>query len=393
MNRANPFSTYNNMPENLPAYSPVSPEAENLPPYASSTQALGLTSLGAANPALPSSPLSSKIQESSLSTQGQLPEQQQAQAIPGSLSPISPPNLAQQQATQAQKQYLQDMANQLSPNQQQPLQNTVNPPSQEQAAESATQAQKQYLQDMANQLSPNQQQPLQNTVNPPSQAQPAEPTTQTQIPDKPAALPQESPASQSGNITAPSLAYYDHLNQILMTGEPRDRWEALEAIRKTGFAPPETYNILCQTSDSNSPWLSPDMSEEARSRLRQASLALLGELDSSQNAGIPAIAALRDPQTGKQLKDQETGKRLSQMVPGLPEAFRILGDQDENPVVQAAAVRTIQNIIDSHPNDAPMLRGMLKGIKVSDSNVHELVKSVQNGTFSNQIPMNNGNLK
>jgi len=172
---------------------------------------------------------------------------------------------------------------------------------------------------------------------------------------------------------------YEALNQVLVDSEPGYRWNALQEINKAGMAPPDTYNLLCQTAMSDSPLMNPDIPLDTQSQLRQAAFSTLALLDNKQDANIPAIALMKDPKTGRAIKDPKTNQQAYQMLPGLQEAGRALHDKEEDPDVQKSALSFLQKIIQAHPSDRPALLGIIKGYKTRDANVQALARQIQSG--------------
>gem|GEM_PF-2881852 len=238
-------------------------------------------------------------------------------------------------------------------------------PSSEQAQQSQQGAPQQSPQDQAKMA---EQQYLQDLSGQPKNSNDAPASNQ-------GAMPQQKASSSNKLGPVP----YEALNQVLVDSEPGYRWNALQEINKAGMAPPDTYNLLCQTAMSDSPLMNPDIPLDTQSQLRQAAFSTLALLDNKQDANIPAIALMKDPKTGRAIKDPKTGQPAYQMLPGLQEAGRALHDKEEDPEVQKSALTFLQKIIQAHPSDRPALLGIIKGYKTRDANVQALARQIQSG--------------
>jgi hypothetical protein len=295
------------------------------------------------------------------SSDGQIPAANPPQQpFQNALNPLTPPPSPEMNPMNppADAQAQQGSPNQLTPPPS-PQANPMNPPADTQAQQGspedqAKMAEQQYLRDLSGQpKNPN------DALAPDQAGMPLQ--------QKP------SPSGKSGPVP------YEALNQVLVDSEPGYRWNALKEINKAGMAPPDTYNLLCQTAMSDSPLMNPDIPLDTQSQLRQAAFSTLALLDNKQDANIPAIALMKDPKTGRAIKDPKTNQPAYQMLPGLQEAGRALHDKDEEAPVQLAALSFLQKIIQAHPSDRPALLGIIKGYKTRDANVQALARQIQSG--------------
>jgi hypothetical protein len=211
-------------------------------------------------------------------------------------------------------------------------------------------------------------------------------------PQQPATGNPIMPQSPGGGMSKMGPVPYEALNQVLTQADAGYRWQALQEINKAGMAPPDTYNLLCQTAMPDSPLMNPDISLDTQSQLRQAAFSTLGTLDNKQDGNIPAIALMKDPKTGRGIKDPKTGQQAYQMLPGLQEAGRVLHDSEEDPGVQASALSFLQKIIQAHPSERPALMSIIKGYKTRDANVQALARQIQSGKVATIEEPQPGNL-
>lgn len=185
----------------------------------------------------------------------------------------------------------------------------------------------------------------------------------------PPAPPYGQPEPTSQQVAMPP---FEQLNQALVQGDPASRWAALEQIGKQGFAPPDTYNILCALAKPNSPLLASGLPADKKRELRQAAFWTLALLDNAQNASVPAGTPFRDP-SGKPMNDPKTGKPLFQLLPGLTEAMATLSNKKEDPQVQRASIQMLQELLKNRPGD-PIIQGILKATASSDPNVKAMAR-------------------
>ena len=145
-------------------------------------------------------------------------------------------------------------------------------------------AQQQYLRDMQQQSPPSLGSVPPGSIPgsiPPS-VQPSPLTAPGQVPPgmspngvsafpSPSAMDAPSgPPQKAGASHPPAQLPYGQLNQTLVQGDSNSRLEAMALLAQEGFAPSETYTILCQLAQSAPGSLPPGVSEEDRSHLRQA---------------------------------------------------------------------------------------------------------------------------